>query len=133
MKKISAYSIGLALIFLGMFSFGFNANAQTLAAGCTSTAGYSTTTGATCNGSTTIPQGCTAATGYSTTTGYPCNGSTISNNGGIQYPLGCSTYNGTSSVTNYPCNGEMGVSSTGTYYNVPGCSSTTGYSPISGL
>jgi len=44
---------------------------STLPAGCTSTTGYSTTTGLPCT-SVQLPAGCTSATGYSSTTGLPC-------------------------------------------------------------
>ncbi len=39
-----------------------------LPSGCTSTSGYSTTSGQPCN----LPEGCTGQNGYSTTTGQPC-------------------------------------------------------------
>lgn len=46
-------------------------------AGCTSTTGFSTTTGMSCStGSTTLPAGCTAGAMYSSTTGAKCDGST---------------------------------------------------------
>jgi hypothetical protein len=47
----------------------------TLPAGCTSTSGYSTTTGQPCNtGSSGLPAGCTSTVGYSPTTGQKCDG-----------------------------------------------------------
>jgi len=53
----------------------------TLPAGCTSTAGYSSTTGVKCDtGETTpvvtLPAGCTSTAGYSPTTGVKCDGGT---------------------------------------------------------
>lgn len=50
----------------------------TYPAGCTSTAGYSPTTGMKCDSTTTTtyPAGCTSAVGYSTTTGAKCDGTT---------------------------------------------------------
>ncbi|MDQ5954981.1 MAG: hypothetical protein QG583_909 [Patescibacteria group bacterium] len=46
-------------------------------AGCTSTTGFSTTTGMSCStGSTTLPAGCTAGAMYSSTTGMLCSGGT---------------------------------------------------------
>lgn len=46
-------------------------------AGCTSNMGYSTTTGASCAGSTTtLPAGCVAGAMYSSTTGAKCDGTT---------------------------------------------------------
>ena len=55
-----------------------------LPAGCTSTTGYSTTTGQPCTSTANYPAGCTSSVGYSPTTGQPCNGST---NGGSNGPL----------------------------------------------
>lgn len=43
-----------------------------LPAGCTSTTGYSTTTGESCAVVSTLPAGCTSTTGYSPTTGASC-------------------------------------------------------------
>lgn len=48
----------------------------TLPEGCTSTTGYSSTTGGSCSISTSLPAGCTSTTGYSSTTGAKCDGST---------------------------------------------------------
>ncbi len=49
-------------------------------------------------GSMTYPAGCTSSTGFSTTTGMPCNtGSTMT------YPAGCSSAVGFSSTTGLPC------------------------------
>jgi hypothetical protein len=52
----------------------------TLPAGCTSTSGFSPTTGANCSTgtttTTTLPVGCVSATGYSSTTGQPCSSGT---------------------------------------------------------
>lgn len=45
-------------------------------AGCSSTSGYSTTTGMPCSGGTTLPAGCSSTAGYSSTTGAKCDGST---------------------------------------------------------
>jgi len=49
--------------------------------GCTSTTGYSTTTGLPCSTSTTLPQGCTSTTGYSPVTGQACSGTTTTGTG----------------------------------------------------
>ncbi len=46
-------------------------------AGCTSSSGYSTTTGMSC-ASSGLPAGCTSTTGYSPTTGASCSGSSSS-------------------------------------------------------
>jgi len=45
-----------------------------LPAGCTSTSGFSTTTGVSCSSSSTLPAGCTSTSGYSSTTGAKCDG-----------------------------------------------------------
>jgi len=48
-------------------------SATTLPAGCTSTVGYSSTTGLSCAGTVvTYPAGCTSTAGFSTTTGLSC-------------------------------------------------------------
>jgi peptidoglycan hydrolase-like protein with peptidoglycan-binding domain len=55
-----------------------------LPAGCASTAGYSTTTGAPCSGTpatTVFPAGCTSSVGFSPTTGQPCSSTTVSTTG----------------------------------------------------
>jgi hypothetical protein len=44
-------------------------------AGCTSSAGYSTTTGMPCTGGANLPAGCTSTVGYSPTTGVKCDSS----------------------------------------------------------
>jgi hypothetical protein len=49
-------------------------------AGCSSTSGYSTTTGLPCTTTANFPAGCTSASGYSMTTGQACNGSTTGGN-----------------------------------------------------
>lgn len=51
-------------------------------AGCTSSAGYSSTTGMPCNSGSSYPAGCTSSVGYSTTTGMPCNSGTQTNMNG---------------------------------------------------
>jgi hypothetical protein len=43
-------------------------------AGCTSSAGYSSTTGQPCSGGGSLPAGCTSTVGYSPTTGAKCDG-----------------------------------------------------------
>ena len=52
--------------------------------------------------STTYPAGCTSSTGYSSTTGLPCSGSTTTT-----YPVGCASASGYSSVTGLPCTGTV--------------------------
>ncbi len=51
--------------------------------GCTSNAGYSTTTGMSCAVSTNLPAGCSSTSGYSPTTGMSCSGGSSSNNGSL--------------------------------------------------
>ncbi|MFA6301063.1 MAG: peptidoglycan-binding protein [Candidatus Paceibacterota bacterium] len=58
---------------------------ENLPAGCTSTAGFSPTTGMPCNGTNpnptptplTLPAGCTSTAGFSPTTGMPCGGTVV--------------------------------------------------------
>jgi hypothetical protein len=46
----------------------------TLPAGCTSSTGYSSTTGMPCNSGGSLPAGCTSSAGFSPTTGQSCSG-----------------------------------------------------------
>src|SRR3990167_4000720 len=65
-------------------SLGGVASGGSYPAGCTSTSGYSTTTGTKCDsGGSTLPAGCTSTSGYSTTTGTKCD------SGGSTLPAGC--------------------------------------------
>ncbi len=66
--------------------------------GCTSNAGYSTTTGLPCSSVTSFPAGCTSNAGYSSTTGLPCN-SVV----GVILPAGCASAAGYSVTTGMPC------------------------------
>src|SRR3989344_2596934 len=52
--------------------------------GCTSTSGFSSTTGQPCNVGTTLPAGCTSTAGFSPTTGQSCGGA-------VTTPVGIST------------------------------------------
>ena len=55
----------------------------TFPAGCTSSSGYSTTTGMSCaSGSSSLPSGCTSTSGYSPTTGVKCDSSSSSSSSG---------------------------------------------------
>jgi peptidoglycan hydrolase-like protein with peptidoglycan-binding domain len=62
-------------------------------AGCTSAAGYSSTTGMPCNSTNanTFPAGCTSASGYSPTTGVKCDSSSSSNSGPLMGGAGSAT------------------------------------------
>lgn len=53
-----------------------------LPAGCTSTSGFSTTTGMACNSGSSLPAGCTSTAGYSPTTGMKCDSSAGASTGG---------------------------------------------------
>ncbi|MFZ3073695.1 MAG: peptidoglycan-binding domain-containing protein [Minisyncoccales bacterium] len=55
-----------------------------LPAGCTSTTGYSVTTGESCATVSTLPAGCTSTTGYSPTTGESCAGTSSTGSGVTQ-------------------------------------------------
>jgi len=57
---------------------GAGISTGTLPAGCTSSTGFSTTTGQSCAGTVTLPAGCTSSSNYSSTTGQPCGtGTTV--------------------------------------------------------
>lgn len=108
MKVFSSILFSLALL-LGV---GFTLEAHAQVAGCTSTSGYNTATGMSCNGATTIPMGCSSTAGFSASTGMPCNGAAspaangyngvmVGQNG---YLNGCTSTSGYSATTGSPCN-----------------------------
>ncbi len=68
-------------------------------AGCTSSAGYSPTTGVKCDSTSAnvFPAGCTSASGFSATTGLPCNGGTTTTTGPVAASL----------ATNNPASGTL--------------------------
>ena len=69
-------------------------------AGCTSSNGFSITTGLSCSVvATNFPAGCTSSNGFSTTTGLSC--SVVTTN----FPAGCSSTSGFSSTTGAKCDG----------------------------
>ena len=75
-------------------------NVSGLPAGCTSTSGFSPTTGVACNtggGAITLPAGCTSTSGFSATTGLACNGGVTVNNGPVSVSL----------ATNNPASGTL--------------------------
>ena len=76
----------------------------TFPAGCTSTTGFSTTTGMPCTstGSTSYPAGCTSAVGFSPTTGASCAGTTggSTSNGPLKGSVGTIDYTLTSGYSN---------------------------------
>ena len=61
---------------LSRAALGTTGTTGTYPAGCTSTSGFSSTTGLPCSGGTTYPAGCTSLSGFSSTTGLPCSGGT---------------------------------------------------------
>ena len=79
----------------------------TFPAGCTSSAGFSSTTGLPCSTVVTYPAGCTSSTGFSTTTGLPC--STVTT-----LPAGCTSTDGFSPTTGMPCSGSTTTTTTTT-------------------
>ena len=66
---------------LSRAALGSSASTGGLPTGCTSTAGYSSTTGVKCDSGSTgtmvYPAGCTGPTGYSSTTGVKCDGTMV--------------------------------------------------------
>jgi hypothetical protein len=133
MTKVLSFIVGTALLVAGIIAIApSGASAQTLPAGCTSSFGYSSSTGASCNGAATYPTGCTSTTGYNTLTGQPCNGAALTINGGAAYPAGCSSNSGYSVTTGQPCNYTTGVAPIGTTFYIPGCTSSSGFSTVSG-
>ena len=131
-KTFLSFAFALALVVGGVAFSAHSASAQSLPMGCSSTAGYSTSNGASCNGSTFVPVGCSSTAGYSTVTGAACNGNALSANGATSYPMGCtSSYGyGTNGV---PCTGAAGVGSNGVTYYIAGCNSYNGYSSTTGM
>jgi len=137
MKLLSSIVFSLILV-LGIGFVAQQAHAQV--AGCTTTAGYNTSTGMSCNGATTIPAGCSSTAGFSTSSGLPCNGNTATMNGynGVTagangYLNGCTSLNGYSSTTGYACNAPIN----GIIYAGPAGTVNTGlpaggYTPASG-
>ncbi|HLP86284.1 MAG TPA: peptidoglycan-binding domain-containing protein [Candidatus Paceibacterota bacterium] len=83
--KVMAWQAANGLVADGVFGNMSKAKANagsvvvgTYPAGCTSSVGYSSTTGQKCDAtvSTGLPAGCTSTVGYSATTGAKCDGST---------------------------------------------------------
>ena len=74
-----------------------------LPAGCTSTTGFSATTGQSCSGSVTLVPGCTSTTGFSATTGQSCSGS-------VTLVPGCTSTTGFSTTTGQSCSGAVSTS-----------------------
>lgn len=83
----SAHNIMPAAGYFGPISQGVYATlgggTGSLPAGCTSTSGYSTTTGAPCNSGGSLPAGCAPGALFSSTTGMSCTGGTSGSTGGL--------------------------------------------------
>lgn len=93
-------------------------------AGCTSNAGFSTTTGQSCAVSMTLPAGCTSTAGFSPTTGMSCSASS-----GL--PAGCTSTSGFSPTTGMSCgSGSTGVSGTNGYLSDFGSDSANRVSTV---
>jgi len=77
---------------------GVTGTVTTYPAGCTSSTGFSSTTGQSCSGAvTTLPAGCTSSTGYSSTTGQPCSTGSVAVVSG-SFAVGLATNNPASST-----------------------------------
>ncbi|MDQ3075870.1 MAG: peptidoglycan-binding protein [bacterium] len=103
-NQISNNSTSTGLTSAGGNSLTISTSSSLLLSGCTSTQGYSTTTGLACNGSqTTTPTlpGCTSSSGYSSITGLACDGSQAIN---PALPSGCVSFQGYSTTTGLACN-----------------------------
>jgi len=70
-----------------------------LPAGCTSTTGYSSTTGVSCATPSGLPAGCTSTSGYSPTTGASCATGVVT----TTLPAGCTSTSGYSPTTGVSC------------------------------
>jgi len=95
--------------------------------GCTSTTGFSPTTGHSCAETVTYPEGCTSTTGFSTTTGHPCSET-------VTLPEGCTSTTGFSPTTGQSCAGTTTTTVapaegtlTVTQYPIPGTGTVTAY------
>lgn len=113
MKKQSRiiFSLMFSFALLVVVSTASIASAQT-ATSCSSTAGYNTVNGTSCNGQqSTVPIGCSSTTGFSSNNGMPCNNMTASANnyggslvGQNGYLDGCNSIVGYSATTGMQCN-----------------------------
>jgi hypothetical protein len=116
----------------------------TFPAGCTSTSGYSTTTGTPCNGSTPVPTptpstvipitpvatfsipGCDSLLGYSTVNGQPCSGAS----GSWATPSSSLTTLSTPSASTGDSFTQSSFSSISAPVLPAGCTSDSGYSTV---
>jgi hypothetical protein len=73
-------------------------NSANFPAGCSSSVGFSTSTGLPCSGGAGFPAGCTSAVGFSPTTGVSCATGVSTN-----LPAGCSSTTGFSPTTGASC------------------------------
>jgi hypothetical protein len=99
-----------------------------LPVGCSSTTGFSATTGLPCNSATvsTYPAGCTSAAGFSPTTGASCSTGVMT----ATYPAGCTSAVGYSSTTGASC--ATGVTTT-TVVNPTGAGNISSDSILGGF
>ncbi len=88
-------------------------NTVSYPAGCTSSSGFSATTGQSCSGISNLPVGCTTSFGFSATTGKPCSGTTTA----IPQPITAVTQSSTVTYNPYASGvttGNTGTTSTST-------------------
>jgi len=104
----SSKNIAPAVGFFGPISRGafMGVAGGTLVPGCTSTTGFSSTTGASCAVTPmTYPAGCTSSVGFSPTTGVSCASSSA-------LPAGCTSTAGFSPTTGASCSGTASTDGT---------------------
>lgn len=127
-SRMKKYTLILLVLAFFISLFGINIGSIDAAGpyneytfGCTSTAGYSPTTGEKCNilVYASLPTGCTSVRGYSPLTGVKCD--TVVD---TSLPAGCTSTSGFSVTTGQRC-------SRGSNFP-PGCSSYSGYSSTTG-
>lgn len=80
-----------------------------LPAGCTSTTGYSTTTGLPCSTTGSLPAGCVAGAAYSSTTGQPCVPSTVTPTTGVEGTISVTQSNAGLPSSIYEGDSQVGV------------------------
>jgi hypothetical protein len=127
MKKYTSFLVVFILLFVLL---GFNAKPASASTplqypyGCSSTQGYSPTTGVKCDSyvNTSLPAGCSSTLGYSPLTGTKCDSYV-----NTSLPAGCTSTLGYSPLTGVKCDSGGVVPS-----YPPGCTSNYGYSVTTG-